>query len=77
MIEELRREKEKVEGVIASLEGLQAAGIVQGLRREKEKLERVIASLEELQAAMTGTPQEKRRGRRGMSPKSAGKSQKE
>jgi hypothetical protein len=41
---------------------------IEELRRDKERLERVIASLEELQTAMTGSPQGKRRGRRGMSP---------
>ena len=41
---------------------------IEELRREKQKLERVIASLEELQGAIVGSPQEKRRGRRSMSP---------
>jgi hypothetical protein len=42
---------------------------IEELLREKEKLERVIASLEELQGtAMGAVPQEKRPGRKFMSP---------
>ena len=43
--------------------------IIEDLRREKEKLERAIASLEELQAPITdAVPQQRRRGRKSMSP---------
>ena len=45
------------------------ADIIEDLGREKKKLEQVIASLEELQAATSITaPQQKRRGRKSMSP---------
>jgi Zn-dependent oligopeptidase len=64
-IEQLRRQTEKLERVIASLKKLHAANTVQELCHEKERLERVIASLEKLQAP---GPIRTRGGRKSMSP---------
>jgi hypothetical protein len=49
--------------------GMELTATIEELRREKEKLERVIALLEELQATVAvAAPQQKRRGRKSMSP---------
>jgi hypothetical protein len=65
-LRELRREKEKLERVIASLEELHATGSVREWRRAKEKLERLITSLQGLHASWS-IPARGRRGRRSMS----------
>jgi hypothetical protein len=42
---------------------------IEDLRRQKEKLEPAIASLEEMRAVAAAVPEQKRLGRKSMSPK--------